>query len=152
MDIIIALGISIGVLAGVWTVGSISLGLITWAGFLSWASFYAAGGETKGLKDAVMGNISGVIWGAIIIKISSMFGGSTAGLGVAVAIGACAMCWQAKISHLSFIPGAFIGCATFFGTSFDVKGSIIALVLGAVLGYVSQQVGKLLAKKEETNE
>lgn len=155
MDFLIAVGISVGILAGIWTAGSVSLGLITFAGFLSWASYYAAGGKKEGLKSTLVTNFSGVVWGFIIVKLSVVFGaifGATAGLGLAVVIGAGAMCWQAKLPTLGFIPGAFIGCSTFFAANFDFVGSVIGLVLGALFGYASEMGGLMLAKKEPTTE
>ncbi|MFZ7103786.1 MAG: DUF1097 domain-containing protein [Peptococcaceae bacterium] len=151
MDFLIAVGISVGILAGLWTAGSVSFGLLTFAGFLSWASFYAAGGKIQGLKNTLITNFSGVIWGFIMIKLSVILTpllGDIAGLGLAVMIGAGGMCWQAKIPLLGFIPGAFIGCSTFFAANFDFAGSVTGLILGAFLGYISEIGGLSLAKKE----
>lgn len=39
----VAVGITIGALPGVWTWVSISLGMLTWVAFLTWALFFAAG-------------------------------------------------------------------------------------------------------------
>ena len=47
------------------------------------------------------------------------------------------LCLQAALPMLAFIPGAFVGTAVFFGTSFDLLGSVIALVIGACLGLLS---------------
>lgn len=156
MDFLIAVGISVGILAGLWTVSSISLGLLTWAGFLSWASFYACGGKLVGLKTTLVMNFTGVVWGAIIVGLAGILGpflGNLPALGVAVFFGAGGMCWQAKyISWLTFIPGAFIGCSTYFGSSFDFMGSVIGLICGGVLGYLSEQGGILLAKRANTTE
>jgi hypothetical protein len=152
MSFLVAVGISVGILAGLWTAVSSALGLITFAGFLSWASFYASGGKLKGLKTSLILNFSGVVWGFIIVKLAGVLGpiaGTTVGLGIAVAIGAAGMCWQAHISWLGFIPGAFIGCSTFFAANFDFTGSVIGLVCGAVLGYLSELGGLALQKKEQ---
>ncbi|MDR3432865.1 MAG: DUF1097 domain-containing protein [Rouxiella aceris] len=151
MNILVAIGISVGILAGIWAGSSAYLQLITFAGFLSWASFYAAGGEIKGLKDSLITNSSGVFWGFVIATIVGYVSpllGNYAGLAIAVGIGAAAMVWQARIPLFGFIPGTFIGCSTYFATNFDIKGSLIGLVLGALLGYLSQKIGKLISKKE----
>ncbi|HAO61193.1 MAG TPA: DUF1097 domain-containing protein [Erysipelotrichaceae bacterium] len=154
MTFLIAVGISVGILAGLWAGVSVTYGLITFVGFLSWASFYAAGGKTKGLKDSLILNFSGVVWGFLIVQMAGIFGpilGATIGLSVAVVIGAGAMCWQAHLPLLGFIPGAFIGCSAYFATNFDFKGTVIALIAGAVLGYISEQGGirihKVFGKK-----
>ncbi|MBD1566173.1 DUF1097 domain-containing protein [Vibrio sp. SA48] len=150
MKILIATGVSVGILAGLWTSGSAYFQLVTFAGFLSWASFYAAGGELKGLKDSLYTNTSGVIWGFIIgtmIEYLSPILGANAGLGIAVSIGATAMVWQARWTMFAFIPGTFIGCSTYFATNFDLVGSLIGLVSGALLGYVSQKGGLLVSSE-----
>jgi len=154
MSFLIAVGISVGILAGIWTGISVTYGLVTFVGFLSWASFYAAGGKTKGLKDSLILNFSGVVWGFLIVQMSNIFGpilGGTIGLSVAVVIGAGAMCWQAHIPLLAFIPGAFIGASAYFGNGFNFQSTVIALVAGAVLGYLSElggiQIHKLFGKK-----
>lgn len=155
MNLLLSLGISIGVLAGVWTAMSVLLGWATWCGFAAWACFYAAGGKEKGFKNALLANISGVIWGVIMLQINNILTpmmGGTAALSIGVAIGAFAMCLQANISHLSFIPGAFIGAAVLFGAG-DVKTAVIGLVSGAIFGYISEKGSNLLMGKkvEETN-
>lgn len=149
MNFLTAVGISVGVLAGLWMVASSALGLLTFAGFLSWASFYAAGGKTKGLKDTLILNFVGVVWGFLIVQMAGIFTpaiGASAGLGIAVAIGAASMCWQARIPTLAFIPGAFIGCSTFFGANLNFSGSVIGLICGGILGYLSELGGTLLSK------
>ena len=37
------------------------------------------------------------------------------------------MCWQAKISFLSFIPGTFIGNAAFYATECNGIGALLGL-------------------------
>src|SRR5687768_3076765 len=103
MSFLTAVGISVGVLAGLWMVASSAFGLLTFAGFLSWASFYAAGGKIKGLKDTLILNFAGVVWGFIIVQIANALtpvAGASAAWGIGVAIGAASMCWQARIPLL----------------------------------------------------
>lgn len=155
MSFLVAVGITVGILAGLWTAVSVSFGLITFAGFLSWASFYAAGGKVNGLKTSLILNFSGVVWGFLIVKLAGLLGsfaGDIIGLGIAVAIGAAGMCWQAKLSWLGFIPGAFIGCSAFFAANFDFMGAVIGLVCGAILGYISEVAALALQKKEVLDE
>jgi hypothetical protein len=145
MDLLVALGISIGVLAGLWGQFSGAAGLVTWVAFVSWACFFAAGGKKEGLIKVVASNISGVVWGLIIVFLLKTFAFQY-GLGVYIAIAVFFVCLQAKISFLSFIPGTFVGIACFFGTSFNWQGTIIALVIGACLGFVSEYIGVMLTK------
>ena len=43
---------------------------VVWVGFASWACFYAAGGRTQGLVEALASNVSGVVWGWLIVAMS----------------------------------------------------------------------------------
>jgi hypothetical protein len=70
-----------------------------------------------------------------------------------VAIAAFAMCVQARWTVLAFIPGAFTGCAAYFGTTFDAAGTCLALIAGAGLGWLSEYTASLLTntgKKAQT--
>jgi len=152
MSFLVAVSITVGLLAGLWTGVSTqyaSFGLITFVGFLSWASFYADGGKVKGLKDSLILNFSGVVWAWIIVIIFTALDpvlGTIVALSLAVTIGAAAMCMQAHFSFLSFIPGAFIGCSAYFATGFNFTGTVLSLVIGALLGYVSEYTALALQK------
>lgn len=152
MSFLVAVGISVGILAGLWTGVSTqyaAFGLVTYVGFLSWASFYAGGGKVKGLKDSLILNFSGVLWAWLIVWLFNLLSpslGVIIALSLAVMLGAAGMCWQAHISFLGFIPGAFIGCSAYFATGFDFKGTVISLIAGAVLGYISEQGGLIIQK------
>lgn len=90
-----------------------------------------------------------MVWGFLIVQVADVFApvvGAAAGLGIAVAIGAASMCWQAKIPTLAFIPGAFIGCSTFFGANLSFAETAIGLICGAFLGYVSELGATLLSR------
>jgi hypothetical protein len=132
----LGVGISIGVLAGVWTQVSVELSLVTWVAFVAWACFYAAGGGREGYTKGLAANLSGVGWGYLVSLLVKQvtFNGA---LAIAVAVIAFAMCVQASVPLLSFIPGAFAGAASFFGTGFDLTGTVLALVIGASLGWLS---------------
>ena len=60
------------------------------------------------------------------------------------------MVLQAKIPTLAFIPGAFLGAATAVSVVVGANGSwsktIIALVAGAVLGYLSEMLAGALTR------
>ena len=62
-----------------------------------------------------------------------------------------ALCQLSRIELLSFIPGAFIGAASFFGAGapLDVKLGwvLVSLVCGAVMGLVSERMGAALTAK-----
>ncbi|HEY8256921.1 MAG TPA: DUF1097 domain-containing protein [Gemmatimonadales bacterium] len=153
MDFLLALGISIGVLIAGWTY--VALGpaaLPVWAGIVAWGCFFAAGGKTTGLTKTIASNLSGVLWAFLALQAATRFGGGTAILSVAVGVAALIMVMQSKIPVLSFIPGAFLGAATAVSVVVGANGTwsktIIALVAGAVLGYVSEMLAGMLAGKK----
>lgn len=158
---LVAVTITVGVLAGLLNFGyeiyaklgaSFNLTGLVVAAFLGWATFYAAGGGKDGLVKGIPANLSGVVWGIVIVLIWKAFGFNLFGAFLAVAVGAGAMCFQAHIKWLGFIPGAFIGCSTFFALSAQITGdvlfpTIIGLLLGLVLGWVSQKSALLIQDK-----
>ncbi len=113
------------------------------AGFLGWATFYAGGAGKDGLKKGIPANLSGVLWGVIIVLIWQVLNFNLFGAFLAVAVGAGMMCFQAHLKWFSFIPGAFIGCSTFFALGAGVAGAtlfpaVIGLLLGLLFGYISE--------------
>jgi Protein of unknown function (DUF1097) len=150
MDLLLALGISIGVLIAGWTY--VALGpaaLPVWAGIVAWGCFFAAGGKTTGLVKTVASNLSGVLWAFLALQAATRLGGGTPILSVAVGVAALIMVLQAKIPTLSFIPGAFLGAATAVSVVVGANGTwsktIVALVAGAVLGYLSEMIAGMLS-------
>lgn len=158
MDLLVALGISIGILAGAWVyVGLLpAIALPVWVGVISWASFYAVGGKKEGLLKTLCSNLSGLLWGFLIVLVYSKLGGSLIVLTLAVAVGCFIMCVLAKIKILSFIPGAFAGTASYFSVVFyygaakvagryDWLDTAICLIVGALLAFLSQVIGTALS-------
>ncbi len=159
---LIAVSISVGLLAGLFNLGYVlyansgatfNLAGLVVAGFLGWATFYAAGAGKGGLIKGIPANLTGVLWAVVIVFIwDKGFGFNALGAFIAVAIGAGMMCFQANIKFLGFIPGAFIGCSTFFALGATINGdvlypSIIGLLVGLILGYVSEQFALLIKAK-----
>ena len=152
MDFLLALGISIGVLIAGWTYVALGPGALpVWAGIVSWGCFFAAGGKTTGLTKTIASNMSGVLWAFLALQAGTMLGGGTVGLSAAVGVAGLAMVLQSKIPALSFIPGAFLGAATAVSVVVGASGTwvnaVIALLAGAVLGYLSEMLAGMLAKK-----
>jgi hypothetical protein len=147
MSFLVAVGISIGVLAGIWAQVSGYVGLLAWVGFLAWASFYAAGGKTDGLVKGLAANLSGVFWGWVIILIMGLMPNFPYALGVAVVIPGFMICFQANYKYLSFIPGGFIGAAAYFGSGLDIKATALSLICGALLAFASEWIAVKMAKK-----
>ena len=151
MDMLLALALSIGVLIAGWTY--VALGpaaLPVWAGIVAWGTFFAAGGKTTGLTKTIASNLSGVFWAFVALKLSATLGGTLPVLSALVGVVALAMVLQSKVAVLSFIPGAFLGAATavsvVVGTSGTYTKTIIALLAGAVLGFLSELIAGKIAK------
>lgn len=153
MDLLLALGISIGVLIAGWTYVALGPGALpVWAGIIAWGCFFAAGGKTTGLVKTVASNLSGVLWAFLALQIANRLGGGLPVLSVAVGVAALIMVLQSRISTLSFIPGAFIGAATAVSVVVGANGTwtktIIALVAGALLGYLSEMIAGMMSTRK----
>lgn len=160
---LIGVSISVGILAGFWILLEViygGLGIeaplnfkgIGTAGFLGWATFYAAGGKKTGFKSGLATNLTGIGWGIAIVLIWTMIADYSNYLGaiVGVGIGAAGMCLQAHARPLAFIPGAFIGCSTFFALGATITfpvilATVFGLIIGLSLGWISEAWGGRIA-------
>src|SRR5947199_6911436 len=155
MNMLMALAVSIGVLIALWVkFGAMvapGLAIAVPAGIIAWACFYAAGGKTQGLQKAIAANLSGVVWVLLANLVISGAGLQSFGW-IVIGIVAFLIVMQSKLPVLSFIPGAFCGAAltAASGAGTDIKVNLmvaVAMIVGAVLGYVSEMVGGMIAKK-----
>lgn len=139
----LGIAVSIGVLAAAWTQVSVALDLVTWVAFAAWACYFAAGGGRSGFQRGLAANLSGLVYGFLVAAFigAVSFPGA---LAVSVGVVAALMCLQAGWAPLSFIPGAFVGAAAYFGTAFSFWPTAIALVVGALLGWASGVLGARL--------
>jgi hypothetical protein len=155
MDALVALALSIGVLIAGWTYLALGVAALpVWAGIVAWGCFFAAGGKTTGLTKTIASNLSGVLWAFLALYLWNRFGGGVPMLSLLVGIAAFIMVIQAKIPALSFIPGAFLGAATAVSVVVGANGTytntIIALVAGALFGYLSEMLAGALGPKSAT--
>jgi Protein of unknown function (DUF1097) len=160
MPLLIALSISIGVLAVVATwlfLGPLAaMGVQIWQGFVAWACFYNNGGKTEGAtKTAVC-----MVFGAVVGMLSVMLAGQLGALGgfaapVAVGIGAAALVLAAHASVLSTIPASVYGFACVAGLILLGKDmtpmgaivpTIVSILLGTAFGWLSEFLGGKLTK------
>ncbi|HEU5170332.1 MAG TPA: DUF1097 domain-containing protein [Gemmatimonadales bacterium] len=148
---LLALALSIGVLIAGWTYLALGPGALpVWAGIIAWGCFFAAGGKTDGLVKTVASNLSGVFWAFVALTLANTLApNNLAVLALMVGVVAAAMVLQSKVGVLAFIPGAFIGAATAVSVVVGASGTypkvIIALVAGALFGYVSEILAGALA-------
>ncbi len=155
MDALVALALSIGILIAGWTYLALGVAALpVWAGIVAWGCFFAAGGKTTGLAKTLASNLSGVLWALVALTLWNRFGGGVPMLSLLVGIAAFIMVVQAKIPALSFIPGAFLGSATAVSVVVGANGSwartIIALVAGALLGYLSEMLAGAIGPRRAT--
>ncbi|MGH6798829.1 MAG: DUF1097 domain-containing protein, partial [Roseiarcus sp.] len=169
-DLISALAVSIGVLGGIAALVLLSpfgMGMQIWVAFIAWATFYHCGGKEAGLAKALTSNIFGAIlaWIALLLVTQIPLGGA---LGVPLWAGICVLItvfiivYAAKAPMLSDIPANVLGYAAVAGlaltgnklgavTSASLENpfvvGVISLIIGAVLGYISQKIALALVKE-----
>ena len=169
MDLIVALAISIGVLGGIATwvsLGPLAGVLQIWAIFIAWACFYHCGGKETGLKNTIVCNIVGAIvaWIALLIVLKTGLADSMGvplWAGIVVGVTVIILVLLAKVPAFNPIPALVYGYASVaaFGllsSTADVTAGnfnnpliaiIVSMVVGAILGYISEKVGVAIAKK-----
>ena len=162
MTLLIALAISIGVLAVVATwlfLGPLAaLNFQIWQAFIAWACFYHCGGKVAGLKTTIICTAFGAIVGALSVMLAGQLGalGSLAAP-VAVGIGAAVAVLAAHIALLSSIPATVYGFGSvagliLLGKDMTPIGALVptigSLIIGALFGFVSEALaGKLTSPK-----
>ena len=147
MSILVSIAITTGILSGIWVWASMSLGLLSWAGFLGCTTYFASPKDgLKGLLLSIATNASGVFWAMVIIQLSSMVDLEIAGY-IVTAIVAFMMCVQAKQAWLDFIPGTFIGSCTTFAAEGCWKLALPSLIVGALFGFLMKASGVWLHQR-----
>lgn len=147
MSTLFAIALTTGILSGVWGWVAVSLGLLSWAGFLGCTSYFASPKDgLKGLGQSLLTNLSGVFWAMVIIHASQWVGLEIIGY-VVTSIVAFMMCIQAKKSWLAYIPGTFIGSCATFAVNGDWQLVVPSLILGGLFGYLMKASGLWLYQK-----
>jgi hypothetical protein len=167
MGIITALAVIIGIMGGIATSIWLQLALdggvtfVIWVTFVAWASFYAAGGGQEGLMKSTAANI----WGSLVAcaslfaftKMTGMNQPLAAGLCVGIAI--VVLILGANVPALGFIPGQVFGYAptaglfvTGYAVAYEASivklflAAVVSLVIGNVLGFISEKAAGAVAK------
>jgi len=147
MSTLFSIALTTGILSGIWGWVSISMGLLTWAGFLGCTSYFASPNDSiKGLLVSMFTNLTGVFWAMVIIKASQYASIEVLGF-VATGLVSFMMCIQAKKEWLSYIPGTFIGCCATFAANGAWLIVIASLLLGGCFGYAMKSTGLWLNKR-----
>ena len=165
MPAVIALALSVGVLAVLDTwlfIGPLSTSIVAgliWVSFIAWGCHFHSGGGIKGTTTTV----ACMAWGAIVgLGAVLLATGPLASMdapvafGIAVGLGAALICLSSKVPLLSTIPASVYGFASIAGAlplyDGDPKKAIMpvvaAVIIGAVFGFVSEIIAIALTKKE----
>lgn len=149
MSTLLAISLTTGILSGLWGWVAISLGLLSWAGFLGCTSYFASPKDgIRGLAQSLFTNLSGVFWAMVIIQASQHVGVEVLGY-VITALVAFFMCIQASKPWLAYIPGTFIGSCATFAAAGDWRLVIPSLFLGGVFGYLMKASGVWLHQRSK---
>ncbi|MFL7866417.1 DUF1097 domain-containing protein [Vibrio cincinnatiensis] len=152
MNALFAIALTTGILSGVWGWIAVSLGLLSWAGFLGCTSYFATSTSgIKGLVQSLLCNLSGVFWAWVILSLSRLMTWDIMGY-VITALVAFFMCIQAKQTWLAYIPGTFIGSCAMFAAEGNGLVVIPSLLLGGVFGYAMKTSGLWLHKRRAGQE
>ncbi|KJY83905.1 membrane protein [Vibrio galatheae] len=147
MSTLVAISLTTGILSGLWGWVAISLGLLSWAGFLGCTSYFASPNDgLKGLSVNLITNMSGVFWAMVIINASQFASLEILGYMI-TAIVAFLMCVQAKQAWLGYIPGTFIGSCATFAADGNWKLVVPSLILGGLFGYLMKASGMWVHQK-----
>jgi hypothetical protein len=170
MDLVTALAVSIGLLGGVATFLYLSdffgLGLLIWAAFIAWASFYHCGGKVQGFISSILGNLWGIVWGVLtFLAITKVGIGDSLPPNVwpaiCVAVGVGLMVLGAKIPIFSAIPASVYGYAATVafvllkaGTDGLLEPTLanpavvvaLSMIGGAIFGIISEAFAGAMAK------
>ncbi|MFQ5953515.1 MAG: DUF1097 domain-containing protein [Kiloniellales bacterium] len=163
----VALSLSIAVLGAIWTfVALLAPGFLSvWAAFLAWACFFHTGGDDPALRKTIVGNIFGIIIAWIVLLILANVPVSIPGLpslwpAVVVGVGLFVLVVVSGWEQLPVFPAHVYGYAAVVAHtglsldnllvfSFANPGIllIVSMVIGALLGWVSQRVATQMTKQ-----
>lgn len=164
MDLITALAIVIGVMGAIATFVAVQLGsayVLIWAIFIGWGCYYHCGGLEAGIKASIPANVWGAICAAVALIVLLAMGVTALNAGICVGVTVVILILGAKVPALAAIPAAVYGYASTAalflhggtgygeGTGGVVKVAvavIISMIIGNILGFVSQKIASALVK------
>ena len=123
MNSLTALSLSIGVLAGVavfLAVGPLAGVFLIWVATISWAAYFALGGNDEAAKNTAICSVFGVVmaWYAAV-QLTNIPADATLGFplmaGIVVCISVVVSCLAANLSVLACIPATVLGYSATFG-------------------------------------
>lgn len=123
MNSLTALSLSIGVLAGAATflaVGPLSGVFLIWVATISWAAYFALGGDDAAAKNTVVCSVFGVFMATYAaVEITNISSDAALGFPLMAAIIVCitvvVSCLAANVPALATIPATVLGYSSTFG-------------------------------------
>jgi hypothetical protein len=164
MDLVTALALVIGVMGAIATWVAVTVGspyLMIWAIFVGWGSFFHCGGKEAGLKNSAIANVWGAVCAAVALIAALALGITAITAAICVGVTVAIMILGAKVPALAAIPAAVYGYASTAalfllgaaaygagaGAVVKVAAAVaISMVIGNVLGYVSEKIAGALVK------
>ena len=164
MPALIALAVSVGVLAvaATWLflvpAAVVAAHLQVWQAFVAWGCHYHSGGKFTGTRNTIVCMSFGAVVGMAAVLLAAQLGSLGAfAAPVAVGIGAAVICLASKIPLLGTIPASVYGFAAIAGlillggkdmtATAALVPTILSIIIGAVFGFVSEAVMNALKKK-----
>lgn len=168
MSQLVALSLSIAVLGAIWAflaLGPLAGFVLVWAGFIGWGCFFHSGGDNKALVKTIAGtaygalvawialliivNVAipplGVVWPAIVVGVTVFFLVIVASIDALSAVPANVYGYAATVAYSLHQPGALQNLLA-PGFANPLILLIVSMVIGALFGYGSGQLSKMLAK------
>ncbi len=159
MDKNTAMTLSIGILGGIDVfITATILPVPVWITFTAWASFFACGGSRKGLIQSVLCNWTGIIIASLSLLAIQLINTSPLFAAISVGIGSGAMVQASRMSYTKgFTPAVVWGFSQTVGATAagfplltgDLTNqatciAIVAMLVGAIFGYVAEIFGAAL--------
>jgi len=160
MPTLAALATSVGVLAVVATwiflTPLADTHLQVWQAFIAWGCHFQSGGKFTGSRNTVLCMSYGAVVGMAAVLLTGQIGfAGQLAAPIAVGLGATIIVLASKIPLLATIPASVYGFASTGGLIL-LKGvpatealvpTVLSVVIGADVGYVSEWLAGALAKK-----
>jgi len=162
MSLNTALALSLGVLGAIATwlfLGPLGGMLAIWAAFIAWGCYYHSGGKESALQSTIVCTAAGAIIAGITLKVAGMSIGlpEVMWTSICVGLGVAAMVLLANVPLFASIPAQVYGFASTIAYALMKGGNvtaaslenpvaviILSMIIGALLGYVSEKVVGML--------
>jgi len=149
---VLLLGLVLGILLGIWTYVAFVHRFPIWQVLVATACFFASHRNLEGLWRTFLTALSGIFWLFLTTRVLMSLGLGQYIFAVIVGVAVFILCAQAALGLLSFIPGALGGAAIYLGTILFAQvpapwwHTLLAVIVGPILGYVAELLSSGIAK------